>query len=67
MSADYEHAGEWECELCGESFGVESKTDIAMHALTCPGESSGTRSGGHDGYQRRKQELEAAYRGEDSA
>lgn len=58
MSAEYEHAGQWDCKICGESFDVEAKADVAIHALTCRGESSTGHSSGHDGYRRRKQELE---------
>lgn len=56
---DYEHAGEWSCEGCDEQFEVEHKLDVLAHALGCGSESSSAgQPGGHDGYRRRKQELE---------
>lgn len=56
--SEYDHAGEWECEACGETFEVETKLDPLAHALGC-GSDTGTtgprtRS---DGYWRRKREL----------
>lgn len=61
---DYEHAGTWTCEGCGEEFEVESKLDVFTHTLACGISTGGkdqadgrSRSGGHEGYRRRKREL----------
>ncbi|MFP8891849.1 hypothetical protein ACLI4U_19065 (plasmid) [Natrialbaceae archaeon A-CW2] len=65
MSAEYEHAGEWDCTVCGQSFDVETKLDVLGHALgDCPGCSGSARAGGHEGYRRRKRELEAVRGGQ---
>ncbi|USZ73779.1 hypothetical protein [Natronosalvus halobius] len=64
MSAEYEHAGEWDCDICGQSFEAERKLDVLGHVLAgCPSCGAPDRAGGHEGYRRRKRELEAA-RGE---
>lgn len=57
--SDYEHAGEWTCEGCGETFNVDHKLDVLSHALACGTDTTVGDTGGHDGYRRRKQELEA--------
>lgn len=55
---NYEHAGTWECESCGEEFEVETKLDPLSHALTCGATTD--RKGGYDGYRRRQRELQRA-------
>jgi hypothetical protein len=57
--SEYEHAGEWSCEGCGETFEVETKLDPLTHALTC-GSASSVDSGSYEGYDRRKRELRTA-------
>lgn len=61
--SDYEHAGEWDCEGCGETFEVETKLDPLLHAFECGDDPAPTHDGGHEGYRRRRQELERAAEG----
>jgi len=56
---EYEHAGEWSCEICGETFEVESKLDPLTHVLGC-GSSTGSRSNRPDGFERRQRRLQEA-------
>ena len=56
----YEHAGEWSCEACGETFEVETKLDPLSHALSCGDSTSGSRANQPKGFQRRQRELQEA-------
>ncbi|SDL10011.1 hypothetical protein [Natronorubrum texcoconense] len=60
IDTEYEHAGEWDCDACGETFEVEHKLDVLAHSMGCGigSENNANRAGGHDGYRRRKRELE---------
>jgi len=54
-----EHAGEWSCEICAETFDVETKMDPALHAKICQGsDSCAGQSSRPNGYRRRRRELD---------
>lgn len=41
MGDEYEHAGEWTCEACGQTFAVEQKIDPLLEAMRCPDHGEG--------------------------